>query len=135
MERRNFLGLIGAGMLSACIPGSNNSSEEQTKTKRHFYNPVSGHFFPALPFNYNSLEPFIDALTMKLHYEHHHRVYFKDFTAAINDTILETTSMRDIFGSVSEYDDTIRNNAGGYYNHMLFWDNLSASGGQPSQVA
>ncbi|MCG8579707.1 MAG: superoxide dismutase [Bacteroidales bacterium] len=93
---------------------------------------MSGHFFPALPFAYNALEPHIDAATMELHYDKHHRGYFKKFSAAIEGTALETTSMPAIFSEVSKHGDAVRNNGGGYYNHMLFWENLSPDGGEPS---
>ncbi|MCT4648053.1 MAG: superoxide dismutase [Carboxylicivirga sp.] len=94
--------------------------------------PISGHFFPALPYDYKALEPYIDATTMELHYDKHHRGYFKKFSKAIEGTKLETTSMPGIFAEVSKLDDAVRNNGGGYYNHMLFWESLSPEGGEPS---
>ncbi|WP_439184831.1 superoxide dismutase [Carboxylicivirga taeanensis] len=94
--------------------------------------PISGHFFPALPYNYDALEPYIDATTMQLHYDKHHRGYFKKFSAAIEGSSLETTAMPAIFAEVSKHGEAVRNNGGGYYNHMLFWENLSPDGGEPS---
>jgi Fe-Mn family superoxide dismutase len=132
MKRRHFLGLVGAGTIQACLPRNKKSFSGNSTTATTIQHPVSGHFFPALPFDYDALEPYIDAATMQLHYQHHHRNYFKTFTDAIDGTPLETTSMREIFRSISTQNETIRNNGGGYYNHLLFWDNLSQDGGQPA---
>ncbi len=132
MKRRQFIGLIGLGAAGACAPGGNKSNSTESKNEALKAAPISGHFFPALPYNYNALEPYIDAETMELHYDKHHRGYYKKFTAAIDDSSLETMSMRDVFGEMSKHNDGVRNNGGGYYNHMLFWENLSPEKSEPS---
>nr|WP_321452453.1 superoxide dismutase [uncultured Carboxylicivirga sp.] len=131
MERRNFISLLGLGAIGACTTAG-GSKQSASTTAEQKSTPVSGHFFPALPYDYNALEPYIDAETMELHYDKHHRGYFKKFTAAIDNTSLETTAMRDIFANISKHDVGIRNNGGGYYNHMLFWENLSPEKSEPS---
>ena len=40
--------------------------------------------FPDLPYDYSALEPSIDAQTMEIHYDRHHRTYFKNFTGAVD---------------------------------------------------
>jgi len=128
MKRRQFISLIGMGAAAACTPAAKNKTVETTiKTAT-----ISGHFFPALPYQYHALEPYIDAATMELHYDKHHRGYFKKFSAAIENSPLETKSMPDVFAEVSKHGDAVRNNGGGYYNHMLFWESLSPDGGEPS---
>jgi superoxide dismutase, Fe-Mn family len=81
--------------------------------------------FPALPYAYTALEPYIDAATMELHYSKHHQGYFNNFKAAVKGTALEQESLRTLFSKISTLSATVRNNGGGYYNHVLFWDNLS----------
>jgi Fe-Mn family superoxide dismutase len=131
MKRRQFISLVGLGAAAACTSGTKSSANNESANNLKAA-PISGHFFPALPYNYNALEPYIDAATMELHYDKHHRGYFKKFTAAIDGSALETTSMPGIFSEISKHGDAIRNNGGGYYNHMLFWENLSPEGGEPS---
>ncbi len=132
MKRRQFISLVGLGAAAACTSKAQSDSNNQSGNKSIKAAPISGHFFPALPYNYDALEPYIDAATMELHYDKHHRGYFKKFTAAIDGSALETTSMPHIFADVSKHGDAVRNNGGGYYNHMLFWENLSPEGGEPS---
>lgn len=90
------------------------------------------HEFPPLPYAYNALEPFIDAQTMELHYSKHHRGYYDNFMKAIIGTEWQGRSMEDIFATVSKLPAAIRNMGGGYYNHNLFWSNMSPKPGQVS---
>lgn len=78
-----------------------------------------------LPYAYNALEPFIDAQTMEIHYSKHHAAYVKNLNAAIAGTEAEKMSLKDIFASVSKQTPAVRNNAGGHYNHELFWSILT----------
>lgn len=78
-----------------------------------------------LPYAYNSLEPFIDAQTMEIHYSKHHTAYIKNLNAAIIGTEAEKMSIKEIFANVSKLSTAIRNNAGGHYNHELFWSILT----------
>jgi len=88
---------------------------------------------PDLKYDYNALEPYIDAQTMEIHYSKHHGGYTKKLNAAIEGTELEDKSIEDILKEVSKYDKGVRNNGGGFYNHKLFWDIMSPNGGgQPS---
>ncbi len=83
------------------------------------------HEFPKLPYEYNALEPYIDAKTMKVHYSKHHKTYFDKFITAISGTELEEQSLEDIFGSISTLPLPVRNNGGGYYNHIVYWECMS----------
>ena len=87
------------------------------------------HTFPELPYAYDSLEPYIDAKTMEVHYSKHHRTYFDKFTAAIKDSELESTSLSEIFATISNHPPAIRNNGEGYYNHILYWNCMKPNGG------
>ncbi len=88
--------------------------------------------FPQLPYSYNALEPYIDAQTMEIHYSKHHRAYYDNFLKAIAGSNYETQSFQEIFSSISKAPAAVRNMGGGYYNHNLFWANLSPTQGTPS---
>ncbi|MCE0495218.1 superoxide dismutase [Vibrio salinus] len=83
------------------------------------------HQFPELPYAYDALEPYIDAKTMEVHYAKHHKTYYDKFCAAIAGSDLENQTMEDIFSKISTLTPAIRNNGGGYYNHMLYWNCMS----------
>lgn len=87
------------------------------------------HQFPELPYAYNALEPYIDAKTMEVHYSKHHRTYFDKFMAAVSGTELEEQSIEAIFANISSHSAAVRNNGGGYYNHILYWNCMSPEGG------
>lgn len=78
-----------------------------------------------LPYAYNALEPFIDTQTMEIHYSKHHATYVKNLNAAIKGTDAEKMTIMEIFSNVSKLSPAIRNNAGGHYNHELFWSILT----------
>ncbi len=81
---------------------------------------------PELPYEYDALEPSIDAKTMEIHHTKHHQGYTNKFNNAIEGTDLEDQTLEDIFSSVSEHSTAVRNNGGGFYNHSLFWSILSS---------
>ncbi|MDG5800731.1 superoxide dismutase [Marinilabiliaceae bacterium ANBcel2] len=93
--------------------------------------PVT-HQFEKLPYDYDALEPYIDELTMETHYDKHHRGYYNNFINEVKNTEIENVSLYFIFDNISKLSDAIRNNAGGYYNHNLFWAVMAPGGeGEP----
>jgi len=131
MERRKFLKSVGmsaaATYLSLDLFAGNKSPvtasgiEEAAITE-----------FPPLPYAYSALEPYFDAKTMEIHYDKHHRAYYTNFVNAIKGTPLETLSVKEIFASMSKQTDAVRNNGGGFYNHLFFWNNLAPGVTAPS---
>lgn len=83
---------------------------------------------PKLAYEYVALEPHIDALTMEIHHSKHHAAYVVNLNNAIKDTPADKLSLEAILKDVSKYSVAVRNNAGGHYNHSLFWE-LIAPGG------
>lgn len=79
----------------------------------------------ALPYAYNALEPFVDAQTMEIHFSKHHAGYVKNLNAALAGTADEKLSLNEILAKVSTMSTAVRNNAGGHYNHELFWSVLT----------
>lgn len=123
MKRRNFLALVGTTLAAA--PVWSNVYNVKMPDKK-----AIDSVFPDLPYAYNALEPAIDAKTMEIHYTKHHKAYYTNFMAAIKDTPAANLDMKSLFAEISKQPMAVRNNGGGYYNHMLFWENLS-----PTQTA
>jgi len=96
------------------------------KTQASDTENFKGHLFPDLGYAFNALEPYIDAQTMEIHYTKHHRAYFDKFMAAAKDADLLETSIEEIFSGISKYSESIRNNGGGFYNHCIFFENLTS---------
>lgn len=94
------------------------------------------HEFAALPYSYDALEPYIDAQTMEIHYSRHHQAYFNNFLKAIEGSGYEQASLEFFFDNISYFSAAIRNNAGGYFNHSLFWSLMApaGTGGAPSDA-
>jgi Fe-Mn family superoxide dismutase len=84
---------------------------------------------PKLPYDYNALEPHIDARTMEIHYSKHHAGYTSKLNAAIDGTELDGKSIETILANLSNQSAGVRNNGGGFYNHCLFWEVMSPNGG------
>jgi Fe-Mn family superoxide dismutase len=80
---------------------------------------------PALPYGYDALEPHIDKLTMEIHHTKHHQAYIANLNKALEtaDTSITGASptLETLFSKMDKLPATIRNNAGGHYNHSLFW--------------
>jgi len=125
MKRRNFIALVGTSLAAAPV-WSNVYSKTLPAQK------ASDTVFPELPYAYNALEPYIDAQTMELHYSKHHKGYFNNFMTAIKDTPAAEMDIKDIFAGVSKQSMAVRNNGGGFYNHSLFWENMTPTKTNPS---
>lgn len=88
-----------------------------------------------LPYSYNALEPSIDAKTMEIHYSKHYLTYTNNLNKAIKGTKFEKLSINEILAKAIVDTTGIRNNAGGYYNHTLFWECIGPkAGGQPKDT-
>jgi Fe-Mn family superoxide dismutase len=82
-----------------------------------------------LPYAYNALEPHFDAMTMEIHHSRHHAAYTNNLNAAVENTDMAGLSIETLMETISKRPMAVRNNGGGYYNHNLFWQILSPTGG------
>lgn len=86
-----------------------------------------------LPYPADALEPSIDKETMIIHHDRHHQAYVDNLNKAIAGTDAENLSLEEILKNVSKYPAAVRNNAGGVWNHDLFWKVLGPNaGGEPT---
>jgi len=88
---------------------------------------------PALPYDYNALEPHIDEATMRVHHDKHHQAYVDKVNAALEGTELADRPIEDVLTSLDSLPEDkrtpVRNNGGGHCNHSLFWEWMSPDGG------
>ena len=88
---------------------------------------------PKLKYSFDALEPNIDAKTMEIHYGKHHNGYTNNLNNAISGTELENSSIEEILKNLDLDNNSVRNNAGGFFNHNLFWEIMGPNcGGTPS---
>ena len=88
-----------------------------------------------LPYSYDALAPNISAATLEMHYSKHYLTYTNNLNRALAGTPLENLTIEEVLGKLDLNDANIRNNAGGYYNHTLFWQCMAPkAGGQPKDV-
>jgi Fe-Mn family superoxide dismutase len=88
---------------------------------------------PPLPYAYDALEPHIDEQTMRIHHDKHHQAYVDKANAALEGTDLADAPVEEVVAKLdtlpADKQGPVRNNAGGHYNHSLFWEALSGDGG------
>ena len=92
------------------------------------------HSLPSLPYAADALEPHVDAQTMQIHHGKHHQAYVTNLNAAVEKAPeLATWSVDDLCRRINDVPDAVRtavrNNGGGHWNHSLFWQLMSPSGG------
>jgi hypothetical protein len=88
---------------------------------------------PDLPYAYDALEPHIDEATMRVHHDKHHQAYVDKANDALAGTEWADRDVEDVLQNLGslpqDKQGPVRNNAGGHYNHTLFWQMLSPDGG------
>jgi Fe-Mn family superoxide dismutase len=88
---------------------------------------------PELGYDYDALEPHIDARTMEIHHQKHHGAYTANFNKALEGhsslhSVDAEHILRGFNGLPEVIQSAVRNNGGGFYNHSLFWDVLTPGG-------
>jgi superoxide dismutase, Fe-Mn family len=129
-SRRKFIkksALLSLGGIAAnLISGEKLNALEKFGNEHFLMEPFT---LAPLPFAYDALEPFIDKETMELHYSKHHQAYVNNLNKALETTKHPAvSSLEDIFANIPAFSDGVKNNAGGHYNHTLFWSLLLKSG-------
>lgn len=129
MKRREFViktGIVGTAFAVAPALACNTPQKEVSNESKT--NPVFEQ--AALGYDYAALEPVIDARTMEIHYTKHHAGYVKKLNEALETHPFLGADLQTILKNVTheEADIAVLNNAGGHYNHTLFWNILKPGG-------
>ncbi len=96
------------------------------------------HALPPLPYPKEALEPSIDAATMEIHHDRHHKAYVDNLNKALTgNAALEAKTLEALLGDLASVPDNIRgpvrNNGGGHWNHTFFWNLMGhGKGGSPT---
>jgi len=78
-----------------------------------------------LPYDYNSLTTFVDSETMKTHYTKHYKGYVDKLNAELEKVKGKDINLEEIIIKISKFNNKVKNNGGGAFNHALFWKMLS----------
>ncbi|MBW4599970.1 MAG: superoxide dismutase [Calothrix sp. FI2-JRJ7] len=102
------------------------------------------HVLAPLPYDYEALEPYIDAETMQLHHDKHHAAYVNNLNAALEKyPEQQAKSLEELVINLDAVPEAIRtvvrNNAGGHLNHTMFWESMAPNvsgvpGGEVAQA-
>ncbi|WP_449267373.1 superoxide dismutase [Ferruginibacter yonginensis] len=105
-----------SSLLAACSPQNKLTSKTMVTT---------GFDQSPLPYAYNALENVIDAATMEIHYSKHAAAYSKALKeAAQAEGVDATQPLETVLNNINKYSVKMRNNAGGHYNHEMFWKSM-----------
>lgn len=105
---------------------------DKEKNKELFLTEMKKIGIEKLPYAYSALKQFIDAETMSYHYNKHYKGYVEKLNTALEKGKYGDLELEQIIKSISRYNKTIRNNAGGAFNHALFWKMLTPKTQKPS---
>lgn len=122
LKKGSLLTLAGIGtqVLSGSLLKAMSSSESMSVNEPFL--------LPPLPYSYDALEPFVDTMTMEIHYSKHHKAYVDNLNKAMAEGKINAT-LDELLMNASKYSPIIRNNAGGHWNHSFFWKLMRPEGG------
>ena len=130
LSRRNFISNTGKAGLATLLtmPALASLAGENNKPAIPGDNNDIGWSQQPLGYAYNAIEPAVDAMTMEIHYSKHAATYAKNLAEAVKAEQVNTASMQiqQLLQNISKYSIKMRNNAGGHYNHELFWKSIKA---------
>jgi superoxide dismutase, Fe-Mn family len=131
-SRRNFITLLSAATTGAFF---GTLTRPSMATPAPASTAIADVFkLPPLTYDYNALEPHIDATTMKFHHDKHHAAYVKNLNAAVNKyPQLKTKTVEELLINLNQLptdiQTTVRNNGGGHLNHTMYWKIMGPKGG------
>lgn len=127
--RRKFIKTTAGGTVAFTLglTGLSNllSSFTEPGQELNLSNFNTGFDQQPLPYSYDALENVIDAKTMEIHYSKHAAAYAKNLKeAAIAEKVDMSQPVEKLFAKMDTYTAKMRNNAGGHFNHEMFWKSM-----------
>jgi len=108
--------------------------KENKNNEKFFINEMRKIGIERLPYSQSALKRFIDPETMSVHYNKHYKGYVEKLNLALEKEKFGDLDLEHIVKTISKFNKTIRNNAGGAYNHALFWKMLSPTVQKPKEL-
>lgn len=130
MSWRKIFCCLGLGTLLTLtleIQGQSAEKSIMIETNRE----TSPFTLPPLPFAFDALEPYIDTKTVTVHYSRHHKAYVDALNKAISGTEWQKKTLEELFSQASKLPASIRNNAGGHWNHSFYWSIMRSPANNP----
>ena len=150
MKLKNAITLSAVALATAFTSGDLYAQKKKTKTKKVQEETVIGvqrgsnygdpkdvkaeaGAFAIVPLKYKyfDLEEYIDEETMFIHFSKHYVAYLNNLNKAVAGTPQAQMSIEELLRTLDMNNATLRNNAGGYYNHNMYFAGMSPSGGSP----
>src|ERR1043166_2917217 len=122
INRRDFLAGVGALGGVTLLPADWSLAPVMADPPA----PPAEYKLPPLPYDYKALEPHIDEATMKIHHDKHHQAYVDGLNKAL--AALAAAREKNDFGSIQGITRQLAFHAGGFFNHIVFWNNMAAAG-------
>ena len=107
-------------------------TEEKNNNHKLFLTEMKKIGIEKLPYSYSSLKQFIDSETMEYHYNKHYKGYVDKLNSALSKKNYGDLELEQIIQSISRFSNPVRNNAGGAFNHALFWKMLTPKKQNPT---
>lgn len=129
-NRKTFIKTSALAGLAVITGGIEPLTAAPVSSSSNDLKPSDGKFtLPPLGYAYNSLEPFIDATTMEIHYSKHHQAYVNKLNEALaKEASLQNRTLEDLLKNLSSMPASvktaIKNHGGGHWNHTFFWKSL-----------
>ena len=124
MQRREMMGLGAAALAGGFLAAPVDAQRVDLNEAAH----ADGKYtLPPLPYPYEALEPHIDATTMRLHHDIHHKAYVDGLNNALGKLAEARTSGDQ--GLVKHWVREVGFHGGGHFLHTVFWDNMGPRGG------
>ncbi len=126
--KKSILAAMGVGAINT-LKLESLAASEAVQFKE--FEPAAGVFeLPPLGYEFNALEPFIDATTMQIHHDKHHQTYVTKLNEALEKAPeLKGRTLVELITDISQLPESvrnaIRNHGGGHFNHSLFWKLMS----------
>lgn len=132
MNLKNAITLCAVA-LAAVITTSDLYAQKKKKTAYGHPTEVTANAgaFAVVPlkYEYNAVEKYIDAETMFIHFSKHYVGYLNNLNKAVEGTPKAAMTIEEVLRTMDMNNATLRNNAGGYYNHNMYFDVISPKGG------